>query len=122
LVQPDQEAATSGLSAHRDCSEPLELSVTEAAHRPGVSCKQLSDVANARAGISPENGSGLDKAFGGGETWPRLQAAYDLARAWHTPTGSTSNEKAVILVHDSCLNTARHISRSERILMKVTRR
>ncbi len=56
--------------------------MTEAAKRLGISRKQLSDIVNCHAGISPEMAIRLDKAFGGGaETWLRLQAAYDLARA-----------------------------------------
>jgi addiction module HigA family antidote len=71
-----------GLSVWHDCLEPLGLSVTEAAKRLGVSRKQLSDIVNCHAGISPEMAIRLDKAFGGGaETWLRLQAAYDLALA-----------------------------------------
>ena len=71
-----------GLSVRHDCLEPLGLTVSEAAKRLGVSRKQLSDVVNGRAGISPEMAIRLDKAFGGGaETWYRLQAAYDLAQA-----------------------------------------
>lgn len=71
-----------GLSVRHDCLEPLGLSVTEAARRLGISRKQMSDVVNCRSGISPEMAIRLDKAFGGGaETWYRLQAAYDLARA-----------------------------------------
>lgn len=71
-----------GLSVRHDCMEPLGLSVTEAAQKLGVSRKQLSDIVNGRAGISPEMAIRLDKAFGGGaETWLRLQAAYDLAQA-----------------------------------------
>lgn len=71
-----------GLSVRHDCLEPLGLSVTEAARRLGVSRRQLSDLANGRAGISPEMAIRLDKAFGGGaESWLRLQAAYDLAQA-----------------------------------------
>jgi antitoxin HigA-1 len=71
-----------GLSVRHDCLEPLGLSVTEAARKLGVSRKQLSDIVNGRAGISPEMAIRLDKAFGGGaETWLRLQAAYDLAQA-----------------------------------------
>ena len=70
-----------GLSVRYDCLEPLGLSVTEAAKRIGVSRKQLSDVVNARSGISPEMAVRLDKAFGGGaDTWYGLQAAYDLAQ------------------------------------------
>lgn len=71
-----------GLSVRHDCIEPLGLTVVEAAKRLGVSRKQLSDIVNCRAGISPEMAIRLDKAFGGGaETWYRMQAAYDLARA-----------------------------------------
>jgi antitoxin HigA-1 len=71
-----------GLSVRHDCIEPLGLTVVEAAKRLGVSRKQLSDIVNGHAGISPEMAIRLDKAFGGGaETWYRMQAAYDLARA-----------------------------------------
>jgi addiction module HigA family antidote len=71
-----------GLSVRHDCLEPLGLSVSEAAGRLGISRKQLSDLVNGHAGISPEMAIRLDKAFGGGaETWYRLQAAYDLAQA-----------------------------------------
>jgi antitoxin HigA-1 len=71
-----------GLSVRHDCLEPLGLSVSAAAGKLGVSRKQLSGIVNGRAGISPEMAIRLDKAFGGGaETWLRLQAAYDLARA-----------------------------------------
>ena len=71
-----------GLSIRHDCLEPLGLTVTDAARKLGVSRKQLSDLVNGKAGISPEMAIRLDKAFGGGaETWLRLQAAYDLAEA-----------------------------------------
>jgi len=71
-----------GLSVRHDCLKPLNLSVSKAAAQLGVSRKQLSDVVNGHAGISPEMAIRLDKAFGGGaETWYRLQAAYDLAQA-----------------------------------------
>jgi addiction module HigA family antidote len=71
-----------GLSVRHDCLEPIGLSVTKAARRLGVSRKQLSDLSNGHAGISPEMAIRLDKAFGGGaDTWFRLQAAYELAQA-----------------------------------------
>jgi addiction module HigA family antidote len=71
-----------GHSVRHDCLEPLELTVTEAARRLGVSRRQLSDIVNCRAGISAEMAIRLDKAFGGGaETWYRLQGAFDLAKA-----------------------------------------
>jgi len=71
-----------GKAIRLDCLEPLGLTVTDAAGRLGVSRKQLSDILNGHAGISPEMAIRLDKAFGGGaDTWYRLQAAYDLAQA-----------------------------------------
>ncbi len=71
-----------GLAVRHDCLAPLGLSVNGAAKLRGVSRKQLSDIVNARAGISPEMAIRLDKAFGGGaDTWVRVQAAYDLAQA-----------------------------------------
>jgi addiction module HigA family antidote len=71
-----------GLSVRYDCIKPLGLTVSEAAIRLGVSRKQLSDIVNGHAGISPEMAIRLDKAFGGGaDTWYRLQATYDLSRA-----------------------------------------
>ena len=71
-----------GLSIRHDCLEPLELTVTEAAKKLGVSRKQLSNIVNGHSGISPQMAIRLDKAFGGGaNTWYRLQAAYDLAQA-----------------------------------------
>jgi len=71
-----------GLSVRHDCLEPLGLSVTQAAAMLGVSRKQLSGLVNGHAGISPEMGIRLNKAFGGGaSTWYRLQGAYDLTLA-----------------------------------------
>ena len=71
-----------GLSVRHDCLQPLGLNVTEAAKWLGVSRKQLSDIVNCHAGISPEMAIRLDKTFGGGaDTWLRVQAAYDLAQA-----------------------------------------
>lgn len=79
---PMKDPPHPGLSVRHDCLEPLGLSVTEAARTLQVSRKQLSDIVNCRSGISPEMAIRLDKAFGGGaDTWYRLQAAYDLARA-----------------------------------------
>lgn len=79
---PMKDPPHPGLSVRHLCLEPLGLSVTEAAKRLGVSRKQLSDIVNCHAGISPAMAIRLDKAFGGeAEMWSRLQAAYDLAQA-----------------------------------------
>ena len=61
-----KEAPHPGMSVRHDCLAPLGLSVTEAAKKLGISRKQLSDIVNGRAGISPEMAIRLDKAFGGG--------------------------------------------------------
>lgn len=55
-----------GLSVRQDCLDPLKLTVAEAAKLLGMSCNQLSDVVNCRAGISPEMAIRLDRVFGGG--------------------------------------------------------
>ena len=78
----EMSSATVKQFCHLSRLEPLGLTVTEAARRLGVSRKQRSELVNGRSGISPEMAIRLDKAFGGGaETWYRLQAAYDLAKA-----------------------------------------
>ena len=71
-----------GLTVKHDCLEPLGLSVVEAAKILGVSRKQLSEIINGHAGISPVMAIRLEKAFGGkSETWYRIQCAYDMAQA-----------------------------------------
>ena len=71
-----------GLSVRHDCLEPLGLSVAEGAKVLGVSKQALNNLVKGQAGISAEMAIRLDKAFGGGaDTWLRMQAAYDLARA-----------------------------------------
>lgn len=71
-----------GLSVRHDCLDPLGLSVTAAAKLLGVTRQTLNDLVHARRGISPEMAIRLDLAFGGGaDTWLRMQATYDLAKA-----------------------------------------
>ena len=60
----------------------LGLTITDAAKGLRVSRKQLSELVNERAGISPEMALRLEQALGStAEHWIRLQAAFDLARA-----------------------------------------
>jgi antitoxin HigA-1 len=74
-----------GRSVRDDCLDAFGLSVSEGARVLGVTRQTLNNLVNGRSGISPEMAIRLDKAFGGGaETWLRLQAAYDLARARQT--------------------------------------
>ncbi len=66
----------------------LGLTITDAANGLGVSRKQLSELVNERAGISPEMALRLEKGLGStAEHWIRLQAAFDLARAREEATG-----------------------------------
>ena len=71
-----------GRHIRHECLEPLGLTITAAARCLGVSRRQLSNIVNERAGISPEMAIRLDKAFGGeAGAWYQLQVNYDLARA-----------------------------------------
>lgn len=64
------------------CLDPLELTVTDAAKALDVSCKTLSEILNARAGISPEMAVRLSLAFDTtAESWLAQQLQYDLWQA-----------------------------------------
>jgi antitoxin HigA-1 len=70
-----------GATVLRDCIEPLGLSITDAAAALGVSRNFLSELVNARRGISPEMAVRLSRAFGGSaESWLTQQSLYDLAQ------------------------------------------
>ena len=65
----------------RQCIEPLGLSITEAAAALGVTRTTLSELVNAKRGISPEMAVRLSKVFSGSaESWITQQAHYDLAQ------------------------------------------
>lgn len=71
-----------GRIVKQECLTPLELSVTQAAKRLGVSRVALSELVNGRRGISPEMAIRLSKGFGSTpEMWAGLQMQYDLAQA-----------------------------------------
>lgn len=64
-----------------DCISPLGLSITNAAVALGVSRNSLSELVNARRGISPEMAVRLSKAFGASpESWLTQQSHFDLAQ------------------------------------------
>lgn len=70
-----------GRIVRRDCVEPLDLTITEAAKVLGVTRQTLNNLVNGKAGISPEMAVRLSKAFGGSpEMWLRLQINYDLSQ------------------------------------------
>ncbi|QCM10375.1 HigA family addiction module antidote protein [Agrobacterium tumefaciens] len=60
----------------------LQLSVTEAAERLGLSRVALSRVLNERAGISPDLALRLERAgVSTARAWLAMQSNYDLAQA-----------------------------------------
>ena len=64
-----------------ECIEPSGLTITEAAVALGVTRNTLSELVNARRGISPEMAVRIAKVFGGTEEgWLLQQAQYDLAQ------------------------------------------
>ena len=69
-----------GATVLHDCIEPLGLSITDAAAL-GVSRNTLSELVNAKRGISPEMAVRLSKAFGASpESWLTQQINFDLAQ------------------------------------------
>jgi addiction module HigA family antidote len=65
-----------------DCLKPLELTVTEAALRLGVSRQSMSELINGRNGVSADMALRLEKAgWSTALSWLRNQAAYDLWQA-----------------------------------------
>jgi addiction module HigA family antidote len=70
-----------GLVVLQECIEPLGLTITAAAEALGVTRKTVSELVNAKSGISPEMAVRISKAFGGtAEGWLMQQAQYDLAQ------------------------------------------
>ncbi len=79
---PMKDPPHPGRVVRLSCLEPLGLTVTDAAKVLGVSRQALSNLVNERARISTAMAIRLAKAFGSTtETWIRLQAAYDVAKA-----------------------------------------
>jgi antitoxin HigA-1 len=71
-----------GRVVRQECIEALDLTVTDAAERLGVTRQALNNVVNEKAGISPEMSIRLSKAFGSSpEVWLGMQMEYDLAEA-----------------------------------------
>ena len=64
----------------QECVEALGLTITDAAAALGVTRNTLSELVNAKRGISPEMAVRLAQVFGGTEQgWLMQQAQYDLA-------------------------------------------
>ncbi len=72
-----------------DVIKPLNLTVTEAAKRLGITRKTLSALLNCRAGMSPEMAIRVGRATGTSpESWLFMQANLDL---WYA-----ENEKLIV--------------------------
>jgi len=70
-----------GVVVLQECIEPSGLNITQAAEALGVRSNTLSELVNAKRGISPEMAVRLSKVFGGSEQgWLVQQAQYDLAQ------------------------------------------
>ncbi|RYF19712.1 MAG: addiction module antidote protein, HigA family [Oxalobacteraceae bacterium] len=70
-----------GTTVRQDCLEKNGLSVTDAALVLGVDRQTLSNLLNAKSGISPEMAVRLEKAFGTpAREWLVLQLEYELAK------------------------------------------
>ncbi|MDD2868854.1 HigA family addiction module antitoxin [Neomegalonema sp.] len=69
-----------GTTVRQDCLEKNGLSVTDAARVLGVDRQTLSNLLNARSGISPEMAIRLEKAFGiPAREWLMRQLDHELA-------------------------------------------
>lgn len=76
----DRKVMHPGTTVRQDCIEKNGLSVTDAARILGVDRQTLSNLLNARSGISPEMALRLEKAFGTpAREWLIRQLDYELA-------------------------------------------
>jgi addiction module HigA family antidote len=70
-----------GAFIREEVLDPLDLSVEHAAKVLGVRRATLSDLVNAKAGLSPEMALRIEKAFGPDmDHLLRMQLAYDVAQ------------------------------------------
>jgi len=85
-----------------DVLEPLDLSITEASQRLGMSRVALSRVVNGKAGISSDLAVRLERAgIATARFWMTLQTNYELEKAtrreqpaiepWSSPAASTND-------------------------------
>lgn len=73
-----------GSVVRQECLEKHGLSVTDAARILGVDRQTLSNLLNARSGISPEMAIRLEKAFGmSAREWLMRQLDHELTEAMH---------------------------------------
>jgi len=82
-----------GIVVLQECIEPLGLTITDAAHALGVTRNTLSELVNAKRGISPEMAVRLSKVFGGTEE-RRLACATGTVRPCASAPRPDEAEKA----------------------------
>ncbi|MBD3761721.1 HigA family addiction module antitoxin [Rhizorhabdus sp.] len=77
-----------GSTVRQECLEKHGLSVTDAARVLGVDRQTLSNLLNARSGISPEMAIRLEKAFGTpAREWLMRQLDHELTEAMQKADG-----------------------------------
>lgn len=77
-----------GSTVRQECLEKHGLSVTDAARVLGVDRQTLSNLLNARSGISPEMAIRLEKAFGTpAREWLMRQLDHELTEAMQRADG-----------------------------------
>lgn len=77
-----------GSMVRQECLEKHGLSVTDAARVLGVDRQTLSNLLNARSGISPEMAIRLEKAFGTpAREWLMRQLDHELTEAMQRADG-----------------------------------
>lgn len=70
-----------GQIVRMECIEALGLTIAEAALRLGVTRQAISNLANEKAGISPDMATRLERqGWSTAGAWLRMQSAYDLAQ------------------------------------------
>ncbi len=79
---PMLNPAHAGEILRLDVLEPLNISITDAASKLGISRKTLSKICNGKGEVTPEMALRLELALGkpSADHWVKLQAAYDLAK------------------------------------------
>jgi addiction module HigA family antidote len=76
------------------CLDPLNLTVTDAAEKLGVTRKTLSELLNGKSGISPEMAIRLAHTFNtSAESWLQQQMNYDL---WHAKQNFLNRKNTII--------------------------
>ena len=78
---PERQPTHPGALLRDDILVALDLSVTEAAEKLGISRQMLHGILNERHTVTPEMAARLGKLCGNGpDLWLRMQQAHDLWR------------------------------------------